>query len=205
MQANNTMSVFQTIARRRSIGKMTQESPTREQVERILEAATHAPNHHTVQPWRFFVLAGKARRELGMVMAESLLARLGDIDPEKGKMVLEKERTKLLRAPVVIIAAAEYPRQQGVLEIENIEAVAAAVENMLLTAEELGLAAMWRSGEPAYDPQVKQWLGLSPQDHIVAFIYLGYPAFSLQERTPISFREKTSWLGWESQEGQRET
>lgn len=191
------MSVFQIIARRRSIGKMTLERPTRAQIERILEAGTYAPNHHAVQPWRFSVLAGQARVELGSIMAESLLARLDEMDPAKSSALVEKERTKLLRAPVVIIAAAEYPQQKAVLEIENVEAVAAAVENMLLTAEELGLAAMWRTGEPAYDPRVKQWLGLTPRDHIVAFIYLGYPALSLPERTLVSFREKTTWLGWE--------
>ena len=70
------MSVFDIIRRRRSIGKMTTQQPTREQVARLLEAATHAPNHHKVEPWKFFVLAGKVRAELGAVMAESLAARM---------------------------------------------------------------------------------------------------------------------------------
>lgn len=192
-----SMSVIETIARRRSIGKMTTERPAREHIERILEAATHAPNHHHTQPWKFFVLAGEARAELGEVMAESLLARSGDLDSEKGRAKLEKERNKLLRAPVVIVAAAEYPRQNNVVEIENVEAVAAAVENMLLVAEELGLAAMWRTGDAAYDPHIKQWFGLAPEDHIVAFLYLGYPAIPRQERRPLPFQEKTTWLGWE--------
>ena len=192
------MSISETIARRRSIGKMTDEHPTRSQIARILEAATHAPNHHNTQPWRFFVLAGQARAELGEIMAASLQARLQEEQHAKPKAMLEKERHKPLRAPVLLVAAAEYPHQEKVLEIENIEAVAAAVENMLLTAEELGLAAMWRTGDAAYDPHVKQWLGLVPQDTIVGFIYLGYPAIPRQERHPIAFQEKTTWLGWEN-------
>jgi nitroreductase len=191
------MSISEIIARRRSIGKMTTERPTRRQIEHILEAGTHAPNHHNAQPWRFFVLAGDARAQLGAVMAESFLARAGNLTGEKGQAALDKERHKLLRAPVVIIVAAEYPRQSNVVEIENVEAVAAAVENMLLVAEESGLAAMWRTGEAAYDPRVKQWLGLAPEDHIVAFLYLGYPAIPAQERKPISLEEKATWLGWE--------
>jgi len=190
------MSVFEIIARRRSIGKMTAERPTRAQIERMLEAATHAPNHHHVQPWKFVVLAGSARAELGEVMAEALLARAGDLSAEKGRALLEKERNKLLRAPVVIVVAAEYPRQGKALEIENVEAVAAAVENMLLVAEEMHLAAMWRTGDAAYDPRVKRWLKLEPEDHIVGFIYVGYPAIPCQPRQPIPFREKTTWLGW---------
>ena len=193
------MSIREIIARRRSIGKMTAERPSREQIEQILEAATHAPNHHNAQPWRFFVLAGNARAQVGAIMAESLLARVGNLAGEKGKAVLDKERNKLLRAPVVIAVVAEYPRQSNVVEIENVAAVAAAVENMLLVAEELGIAAMWRTGDAAYDPHVKQWFGLAPEDHIVAFLYLGYAAIPHQERQPISIEKKTSWLGWEEE------
>jgi nitroreductase len=190
------MNIREIIARRRSIGKMTDRRPTRQQIEKILEAGTHAPNHHNAQPWRFFVLAGQARSELGDILAESLLARSGELSSEKGQALLNKERGKLLRAPVVIVAAAEYPQQDNVIEIENVEAVAAAVENMLLVAEELELAAMWRTGDAAYDPRVKQWLGLTPKDHIVAFIYLGYPAIPIQERRPTPHEKKTTWLGW---------
>src|SRR5690348_2712150 len=64
------MSVFEIIKRRRSIGKMTPDRPSRQQIERLLEAATHAPNHHKVQPWKFIVLAGGAREELGALMAD---------------------------------------------------------------------------------------------------------------------------------------
>jgi nitroreductase len=191
------MHVFDIIKRRRSIGKMTQERPTSQQIELLLEAATHAPNHHKVQPWKFIVLAGKAREELGAVMAESLAARLEETSSDKAQALLNKERSKLLRSPVVIAVVAEPPQQPKVLEIENIEAVAAAVQNMLLTAEEMGLACMWRTGDAAYDPHVKRWLGLAPGDHIVSFLYVGYPAIPHLERVPISFKEKTTWSGWE--------
>lgn len=191
------MTVFDIIQQRRSIGKMTSERPTRRQIERLLEAATHAPNHHHTQPWKFIVLAGNARAEVGEVMAESLAARLEDTSHEKAQALLNKERTKLLRSPVVIVVASEPPAQPKVLEIENIEATAAAVENMLLAGEEMGLALMWRTGDAAYDPRVKQKLGLSPQDHIVSFLYVGFPAIPRLERKPVPYEEKTTWLGWE--------
>ena len=194
------MSVFETIKSRRSIGKMTAARPTRQQIEHLLEAATHAPNHYNVQPWRFIVLAGQARTELGAVMAASLAERLdktaGLLDPERIQPLINKERGKLLRSPVIIVAVAERPTQLKVLAIENIEATAAAVQNMLLTAEELGLAAMWRTGDAAADPRVKRWLGIDVEDHIVAFVYLGFPAIPKLERHPVPFTEKTTWIGW---------
>jgi len=197
-QAKEAMSVFETIKRRRSIGKMTAQTPTRQQIEQLLEAATHAPNHHKVEPWKFIVLAGNARVELGQVMAGSLARHLAENPHANIEARIDKERTKLLRSPVVIVAAAEQPRQPNVLEIENIEAVAASVENMLLTAEEMGLACMWRTGDAAYDPHVKHWLGLSPADHIVAFVYVGFPAIPKLERHPTAVANKTTWLGWQA-------
>src|SRR6266851_2260713 len=191
------MDVFETIKSRRSAGKMTDQRPARRQIERILEAATHAPNHYKVEPWKFFVLAGRARGELGTVMAEALAARLDETGTANAQALLNKERNKLLRSPVVIVVAAEQPKQPKVLKIENIEATAAAVQNMLLTAEEMGLACMWRTGDAAYDPRVKQWLGLAPAENIVSMLYVGFPAIPRLERVPIPFEQKTTWLGWE--------
>jgi nitroreductase len=191
------MHIFDIIKRRRSIGKMTSERPARHQLERLLEAATHAPNHHKAQPWKFIVLASNAREELGKVMALSLAGRIEETSSDKAQAILNKERNKPLRSPVVIVVAAESPNQPNVMEIENIEATAAAVQNMLLTAEEMGLACMWRTGDAAYDPHVKQWLGLESGEHIIAFLYVGYPAIPRLERIPISYKDKTTWQGWE--------
>lgn len=191
------MSIFDIIQRRRSIGKMTEQSPTRTQIERLLEAATHAPNHHKVEPWRFFVLAGRTRNELGEIMASSLATRLQETMGEKTQAMLDKERNKPLRSPILIVVAAEHATSPTVMDIENVEATAAAIQNMLLVGEEMGLACMWRTGNAASDPHIKQWLDLSTEDTIVAFVYVGYPAIPSTERHPTPFDAKTTWLGWE--------
>lgn len=191
------MQVFDLIKQRRSIGKMANERPTREQIEILLEAATHAPNHHNAQPWKFIVLAGSAREGLGAVMASSLANRLEETSSENAQARLNKERNKPLRSPIIIVVVSEAPKQPKVTEMDNIEAVSASVMNMLLTAEEMGLACMWRTGEAAIDPHVKHWLDLNPGDSIVAFLYVGYPAIPRIERRPISFKQKTRWTGWD--------
>jgi nitroreductase len=84
-------NVFATIKRRRSIGKMTTQKPTRQQIERLLEAGIYAPNHHNVQPWRFFVIAGQARHELGQIMEHSLAAQLAETTSEQAQARLKKE------------------------------------------------------------------------------------------------------------------
>jgi nitroreductase len=189
---------FEIMKSRRSVGRMTTTRPTREQIECILEAATHAPNHYKVEPWKFFVISGQAREELGEVMAEALAARLGETTSEKAQSQIRKERHKPLQAPVIIAVAVERQQYAWERAIENIEAVSAAVQNMLLRAEDLGLASLWRTGDAAYDPHVKAWFGFAPEDHIVAFVYLGFAAVSLPEHHPTPFEAKTRWLGNEA-------
>ncbi len=191
------MSVFEAIRNRRSVGLMKPDLPPREKIERILQAGTFAPNHHEVEPWRFVVLAGTARQELGELMAESLAQKLDETESEKSLAALNKERNKPLRAPVLIVAASTQPHQPKVRDIENVEAVAAAVQNMLLVAEEEGLSAIWRTGDPAYNPKIKAFFGLEPHEHIVAIIYLGFAAVPKPERFPGPFQLKTEWRGWE--------
>ena len=185
--------VLDVIKQRRSVGLMTQEQPTRDQIEQLLEAATYAPNHHVTEPWHFFVLTGVAREELGKVMATALQTRLGETNSKKVQMQLLKEQNKPLRAPVIITVIVTHVDQQTDF-LERIEAACAAVQNMLLTAQEMGLATIWRTGDAAYDPQVKRWFGLTPDDHIVAFVYLGFPSCPRPARIPTHFSAKTTWL-----------
>ncbi len=99
------MDVFEAIFSRQSIAKLRPDPVPRKLIERLLEAAVQAPNHYLVRPWRFFVLSGEARLRLGDVLAESLLRRV----PQAPPAALEKERGRLLRAPVVIVVAADLP------------------------------------------------------------------------------------------------
>ncbi|MDQ3006972.1 MAG: nitroreductase family protein, partial [Chloroflexota bacterium] len=76
---------------------------------------------------------------------------------------------------------------------ENICAVAAACQNLLLAAHAMGLGAKWRTGEWARDDKVKEFLGFSADQHILAFIYVGYPEFILEPVPRPSFEDRTVW------------
>lgn len=189
------MSVMDAIRGRRSIGKVLPERPPREAIETILEAGTWAPCHHVTEPWRFTVISGDARNELGEIMARAKIERM----LRQGKEIegeFERLKAKALRAPVIIAVAVEPVEAPKIVEIEEVEAGAAAVQNMLLAAHALGLATMWRTGDPAYDPDVKRYLGFRPGAHIIGFIYLGYPAASPQRARHTPHDALTTWLGW---------
>lgn len=114
------------------------------------------------------MLEGDARRKLGDAMADMLLARMPGATPDQ----LEGERRKPMRAPTIVVVAAHTTKGK-IPEIEQLLAVGAAVQNMLLAAQALGFGAMWKTGGAAYDVNVKRMLGLEPDDHIVGLVYLG--------------------------------
>lgn len=186
------MDVLEAIETRRSHLPLDEERvPTEEEIHKLLDAATRAPNHFKVEPWRFVVVQGDARRRLGEVLAESLKERF----PDMKETALEAERNRPVeKAPVIIAVAVEKPKLEKEIDFENILAVGAAVQNMLLAAHSLGLAATWRTGAAAYDPKVKQFLGLDADQHLAALVYLGYPKERQRESKRIPYTEKTNWI-----------
>ena len=188
------MDVFEALRTRRDIGKLKAETPPRDFIEKILEAGTWAPNHHLTQPWRFFVLTGEALNRLGEARAQALMEELDDPDSATSSARLDKERIAPLRAPVMIAVAISPSDNPIVEEVEEIEAVAMAVQNMLLAAHALGLGAMLRTGKAAYRKKVKEFFGVTGKERLFGFIHLGYPDMAPPERTRSSFAEKTKWL-----------
>jgi nitroreductase len=63
----------------------------------------------------------------------------------------------------------------------------------LLAAQAEGLGAKWRTGEWARDPKVKEFLGFSPDQHVVGFVYLGFPEFQPEQVQRPSFEDRTVW------------
>ena len=93
------MDALAAITLRRSTGRLSAPGPTPEQLSTILDAAACAPDHGELHPWRFVILEGEAKDDFGQVLAAAYLerCRAEGVDPIEGK--LEKERTKLGRAP----------------------------------------------------------------------------------------------------------
>jgi nitroreductase len=184
------MDTFEAIHHRASVGKVKPDPLPRSIIEQLLSAGVQAPNHYKVRPWRFVVLTGKARQRLGDAMAEAFRKKFPDLPAE----ALDKERAKPLRAPLLIAVGVEKPTESKVVEIENVCAAAAACENILLAASALGLGAIWRTGDNVRDPQIKQFLGLAPDQHLIGFLYVGY-----LENPPVvperpTFADCTIWM-----------
>jgi nitroreductase len=163
------MDALELLLGRESALRLEPPGPTLEELDKMLDSAVRAPDHGRLRPWRFVIVPEDRRADFGEVMAESLRRR----EPGASADALQRERDKAMRAPLILIVAAHVQKEHKIPEVEQLCSTAAAAQNIMLAANAQGYGAMWRTGAAAYDPGVKQALGLSADDEIVGFIYLG--------------------------------
>ena len=177
------------IAARRSTKRFSDLPLSRADIEALLQAAVCAPDHGQLAPWRFTVLQGEARGVFADALAEALRRRM----PEVADEAVAREREKAFRSPVLIVVSAHAEPHPKVPAVEQWVAVGAAIQNLWLAAVEMGLGLAWKTGNPAYDPVVKEALGVPEGDAIIGFLHVGTPLATAPPRTPDA-TSRTRWL-----------
>jgi nitroreductase len=167
------MDVLTAVRARRSVGRLVEPAPTGDDLDAILGAGALAPDHGELRPFRFTLLRGSGREAFGTVLEDAYAARCAAAGLAPVESKAAKERTKLGRAPLVVVVSAVRRASATVPWLEQQQAAAAACQNVLLAATALGYGSMWRTGEPVYDERVKAALGLGPDDAVAGFLYLG--------------------------------
>lgn len=191
------MNTLDTIAARRSIRQFKETPIPDEMLRAILTAATQAPSAKNRQPWRFIVVQGDQRAEMVRVMREGIAkakARGDDLgSAEWSAHVMEQ-------APVTIfIFNSEgmppwlaHSIEQMFMDLTNIQSIGAAIQNMLLAAQDLGLGSLW-IGDALYAyEELCNWLG--EKSALIAAVSLGYPDESPAARPRKSSDEIVRWL-----------
>ncbi len=185
-----SMSVLDIIKARRTIGAMQDKDVSENAINLMLEAGTWAPNHKKTEPWKFRVFTGDSRVRLGDEMERIMKQKTAHLSEEEALKKTTKAKKGPLRAPV-IIAVAVSPSGK-VPEIEEISAVAASIQNMLLVAEEQGLATIWRTGDIVYQSELNDFLSLEEDDKLLGLIYVGHPNKEASSKR-IPYQDKTIW------------
>jgi nitroreductase len=142
-------------------------------VAELCELAQWAPNHKRTWPWRFALVTGDGRATLGRVIAEAMEAH-GDA-PEK----VAKARTKYLRTPATLVVGSAVG-DTDLRTVENRDAVAAGIQNLLLAATARGLATYWGSCPKGANDVVAELCGFEPDTHVSAIIYLGWASSTVE-------------------------
>lgn len=158
--------------------RLTGPGPDAAQKSAILQAASAAPDHDQLLPWRFVEIPVHARSVLGKAFEAALLER----DPDAGAQERAQAHEKAMRSPWLLLAVV---RTEGApVEIdaqERLLSAGAAIQNMLLMATAMGLGSALTSGKAMSSHALRTLFKLPPQEQALCFINMGHIR---DQRTP---------------------
>lgn len=186
-------TVAKNIGERRSIKPKTFNGKTiaDEAIKKLLQLATHAPNHGDTEPWHFEVFSGNGVRRFCERHAELYKAITDPVKYDKTKY--DKIIVNGSKASHIIIVIMQRGSLPKIPAWEEIAAASAAVQNILLGATAMGIASFWGTGGLVHNPVMKTLFNLKEEDQIVASIFLGYSDTVPKERHSTPAEEKTTW------------
>ncbi len=136
---------------------MRAPGPDRAGIEDILRLAVRVPDHGKIAPWRFIVYTGDIRAEIGEKLLEMALER----DPNLSGEMIQVERSRFTRAPVVIGVISTAGPHAKIPEWEQVMSAGAVCLNVLMAANAHGYVANWLSEWFAFDDKAFPLLGIS--------------------------------------------
>ena len=170
----NLSEISEIIKDRRTIYPelYTSRKVHKEIIEHLLRNAVWAPTHGKTEPWRFKVYSGESRNVLSEKLGELYQKLTPKEQFKEEKLVKIKARPFL--SSVVIAVCMERGNNEKIPVIEEIEAVACAIQNMSLTATAYGLGSFWSTPKIIYTTEMNSFLNLKEQDKCVGLFYVGY-------------------------------
>jgi nitroreductase len=151
--------------------------PSPEELSQILTIAARVPDHKKLVPWRFVLFQGQARVAFGAVLADVFAREHPDqATPER----LELERGRVARAPLVVAVVSRTVTNPAAPEWEQVLSAGACCQNLVVAANALGYGTAWITEWCAYSGGIAAAMGLSANERVAGFIYVG----TARERPP---------------------
>jgi nitroreductase len=162
---------LELLTRRRSTAAINlgEPGPSEQQIEHLLGIAGRVPDHGKLAPWRFILFDGEARASFGNILGKIYSATT----PEATAEQIRCEQERFVRAPLVIAVISSVLERHKVPVWEQELSAGAVCQNLLIAASAMGFAAQWLTEWYAYDPDVKDLMGLRSGERIAGFVYIG--------------------------------
>ncbi|MGB3129506.1 MAG: nitroreductase family protein [Dehalococcoidia bacterium] len=190
------MDFFETVRRRQSTRRFSDQPVAHEDILTMLEAATLAPSATNEQPWHFIVIRDKELKQ-GMrdVVKAVLEASISETDNQARRKRLARMRfysTHFAAAPVAIAVLARPwtggsygSRPDSTSHDLALQSIAMAVAQLLLAATALGYSSCFASAPVEFArEELEALIGVEPPWFLVGTISLGMAAKQPQERAP---------------------
>lgn len=187
--------MLETIKRRRSVRSYTHQQPSRTQLEKIVEAAGWAPSGMNSQSWQFMMLTGDALEYIRIVIRDyfrtlELTEQHPPFFAKCKEWAQDDAYSFFYGAPALFVISNRSGYRNAMADS------AAAAENAILEATDLGLASCWittLSGTcdaPAVRGALSK-LGLPDDYQVFVSVALGYGA---QQPLPAPRTYHTLWV-----------
>lgn len=160
--------VIDAMLERKSEPRLTSPAPDQALLDSIFECAARTPDHALLRPWRYLVIEGEGLQTLG-----DLFASAADDPQEPLAVKPDKLRRMPQRAPMMIVGIARHVPHPKVPREEQTMSAAVGLGYILLALQSAGFGAMWRTGPVAHHPAIRKGLGLTEEETLVGFLYVG--------------------------------
>lgn len=199
------MELKKAIELRTSIRTFTDEKVSVDDLKEIVRRAGLAPSVNNYQPWMFTAIT---KPETLSLMADKVAKKLKEVPSNNSiasKNVLSQVEwfaTFFENAPAVIAIAME--NYESVLEMgvnlshdeinkmrnfPDMQSAGAAIQNILLTAVDLGYGACWLSAPMIAKTELEKIIGISEPYHLISFVAIGKPSKTIQPKPKKSIDE----------------
>lgn len=172
-------AVYRAIYERRDMRHFLPDPVDPEILNRLLDAAHHAPSVGFMQPWRFIRVSCPDLRKTIHALVEQERLRTAEALGEREDAFMKLKVEGILECPVVLIAALCEQREPFIfgrrtLPEMDLASLSCAIQNLWLAARAEGLGLGWVS---MFEPEALKNLLLMPEDsQPVAILCLGHVA-----------------------------
>ena len=191
----NNAEFFNQLARsRRSVFPDQLEAGKKvndEIIKEILVNATWAPDHGHAEPWRFTVFTGDGLKKLAAFQSELYKQEAGENFKEATYVKLQQNP---LKASHIIAVGMKRTTTKNIPEIEDIIAVACAIQNIYLSVTAYGLGGYLTTGGVTYKEKAKTFFGLGEEDKLLGFFYIGHVAIPSVPSKRVLAEERMTWI-----------
>lgn len=164
-----TLNLLVGLVGRRRAPSATGNPPTPEELAWLLRAATTVPDHGSLRPWRFVVVAGEAQAQLADALAQDFVDARG-ASPES---VLDRVRQKAYAAPTLIALIASPRTDSSVPVWEQVCSASCCGYAVVLVAQALGLGAAWKSTPLRDGAAIKHLFGITGAEQLLGWVNVG--------------------------------
>lgn len=184
------MDLSKIIRNRRSVmPKQYNSTPIEDkQINLILEAANWAPTHRKTEPWRFKVLRGNSKNNLGKFLAKKYKDNAIKFSEFKHNSIIENAK----KSSVIILICLQRDPLESIPEWEEIASVSMAVQNMWLMSSNLKIGSYWSS--PKLINFINEFTNLNQGESCLGIYYMGNYDKETNNRTPGPIEDKVTWL-----------